>query len=54
MHDWQRVERREIRSELRGFSREGKMRYEMTWLIKERCAVCGLEHDETKAERVDH
>ena len=54
MHDWQRVGKCEVWAELRGRTREGKMRYDKTSLLRDRCASCGLERKETRTEKVDH
>ena len=54
MHDWERVEKRELRSELRGHSREGRMRYESTFVYRDRCVTCGVERRGTVTERVEH
>ena len=54
MHAWQRTGESEVWAELRGISRQGKMRYLKTALHTQRCAVCGRERRQTLIERVEH
>jgi hypothetical protein len=53
MHDWQSSQVSELRSELRGVTSQGKMRYERLVRHQERCAACGAVRDRTKSQVID-
>ena len=53
MHDWQPSQVSELRSELRGVTSQGKMRYERLVRHQERCAACGAEREHTTSHVVD-
>ena len=54
MHGWRQVEKHELASELFGRTRKGLMRYHFIFRIKDRCASCGIEREQTCLEWVDH
>jgi len=54
MHGWRQIEKKEIRVELIGLTRKGRMKYDKTFQIKHRCACCGQDRLERFSEIVDH
>ena len=54
MHDWREGERRTVEAELLGVTSQGRMRYEETICVENRCEACGAVQENICHVKRDH